>query len=889
MIFTLNVAKIKKKLGLRCMHFGFFMVYVFNAISVSGVIIPPKREDVFKKEPLLKNPRSKAFDSKEQTQKEPKSQKKTEVKEVIPEPTPLNQENQDALSPEKRNDPYKKKTSQNAVDEEKNTLKKNALEKKSFEKKKLYEKTVRTPSLILINQDHFYIKLPEKTKVNLALVDLEGELWLLTNLKEIDIHESLRVRLKKIYTHKKNIALKIRHQMHASARQCFQLVSVKNGWDIVLEKAIPVVVSHETFKDSKTYTLQTPVIQSPEDFLTHPSTHNRWHFYFTPIQKERMVFKKRPEVASALSQGGIVFRPLFRDISWKASKNAVQFHRLLDFVNTRPNKRLLIEKTAIPFEDIPAQEYRSLKYKIYQQNHLHDIPKRLKLVGYYLANAQGIEAHTELQLLQDIIPAIVFDPSYALLLNVSSALSRDMNLTQDAVYQKPSQRIQLNSAESLLWEHLFFLKRHDVAERDTYPLAPYIIESMMAQYPERVRNHVLIQLLEHATYHNMKELVTMLLDKKWRPHVAEDREIFDYYRALHLLEDNNWQEAHEIFKGLHQYSKNLKLTTQAQLQRIRIEHKEKLLKPDIIADKLHHLSRSWRGDRLGYNILKDLALIHESLGASFKALDANIRLLQDYPSYIEKEDQKKKISMMFLEILAQNVERSPLKVVAFYERVKEYLSPSSHTDQIMERVIDSMKALNLLEEAAVLSQTYAQHFRTLEKRAPWLLKAAQFHSLNKQSAQALKAFEPVESLLNGQSEYHLLKARCLMNIQKSEEAFKHFEKTEDVKAWHVWYHAALSIKDYQKALEALKRIHPKNTQEPETIYRLALCYHHLGDAKALKELREKYLTLMDGTSFKMTFRMLSQSTQKFDSALHRSQIESIMEEVEEIKSFSNPP
>jgi hypothetical protein len=204
----------------------------------------------------------------------------------------------------------------------------------------------------------------------------------------------------------------------------------------------------------------------------------------------------------------------------------------------------------------------------------------------------------------------------------------------------------------------------------------------------------------------------------------------------------------------------------------------------------------------------------------------------------------------------------------------------------MESVISSMKEINLLSDAAALSQIYSNNFREVEKKAYWLFKAAEIHLMNSEPLQAIKSLEPVKTFLSKKDNYNLLMAKCFFDSKQNKKSFDSFKLVNNIVGLWDWFNSAISIKNYDEAISALVKILEKDGGNEEAIYQMAVIHSINNSKESLKELRNKYLERMDKTDKKEKFRALTIVPDEIKN-LFKSNIADLLKETDELEEVSS--
>ena len=291
------------------------------------------------------------------------------------------------------------------------------------------------------------------------------------------------------------------------------------------------------------------------------------------------------------------------------------------------------------------------------------------------------------------------------------------------------------------------------------------------------------------------------------------------------------------------------------------------------ADRLDQLRYAWRGDRLEFELLRELGKLRLADNDYVQGLDAYRQAVTFFPNSPETKVAAQELTKAFSDIFTQGAIEgmTPLQALALYDEFRELTPVGQAGDKIIEGLADRLVRVDLLDRAARLLDRQVKFRLQGVEKARVGARLAVIHLLDRQPDSSIKALD--ESVAPGLTdalaqERRRLRARAIFELGDAQGALKLLEGDNSHEAdlllsdihWRTqnWVEAAKVFRRLvgNAGLDG-SRIKPDAAQ---FILNWAVSLSLSDNAEGLNRLRQLYATQMDNSSYREAFRLITNST-----------------------------
>ncbi|MEQ8397680.1 tetratricopeptide repeat protein [Thalassobaculum sp.] len=291
------------------------------------------------------------------------------------------------------------------------------------------------------------------------------------------------------------------------------------------------------------------------------------------------------------------------------------------------------------------------------------------------------------------------------------------------------------------------------------------------------------------------------------------------------------------------------------------------------ADRLDLLRYAWRGDRLEFELLRELGKLRLGENDYEQGLDALRQAVTFFPNNPETREAAQDLTKTFSDIFTQGAVEgmTPLQALALYDEFRELTPVGQAGDKIIEGLADRLVRVDLLDRAARLLDRQVKFRLQGVEKARVGARLAVIHLLDRQPDSAIKALD--ESVAPGLSESlaqerRRLRSRAIFELGDAQGALKLLEGDSSREAdflladihWRTqnWVEAAKVFRKLvgNAGLDG-SRIKPDAAQ---FILNWAVSLSLSENAEGLNRLRQLYSSQMDNTPYREAFRLITNST-----------------------------
>lgn len=291
------------------------------------------------------------------------------------------------------------------------------------------------------------------------------------------------------------------------------------------------------------------------------------------------------------------------------------------------------------------------------------------------------------------------------------------------------------------------------------------------------------------------------------------------------------------------------------------------------ADRLDELRYAWRGDRVEFELLRDLGRLRLQENEFEEGLSALRQAVTFFPDNPDSRDLAFELAEAFSDIFTSGVADSmtPLQALALYDEFRELTPVGSAGDKIIESLADRLVMVDLLDRAARLLDRQVKFRLQGTEKARVGARLAVILLLDRQPESAIAALD--ESVAPGlrsdlAGERRRLRARAIFDLGDAQGALKLLadDKTREADLlradiyWKTqeWVEAAKTFRTLVgDSGRDGRRLSP---EQANFIVNWAVSLALSDNDNGLNRLRQIYGTQMDNTPFREAFRLITNNT-----------------------------
>ena len=295
--------------------------------------------------------------------------------------------------------------------------------------------------------------------------------------------------------------------------------------------------------------------------------------------------------------------------------------------------------------------------------------------------------------------------------------------------------------------------------------------------------------------------------------------------------------------------------------------------PMQAADRLDELRYAWRGDRVEFELLRDLGRLRLQENEFEEGLAALRQAVTFFPDNPESRDLAFELTEAFSEIFTSGIAEAmtPLQALALYDEFRELTPVGAAGDKIIEALADRLVKVDLLDRAARLLDRQVKFRLQGTEKARVGARLALILLLDRQPESAIAALD--ESVAPGlrpdlAAERRRLRARAIFDLGDAQGALKLLADDTSREAdllradiyWRTqdWVEAAKTFRSLvAEAGRDGRRLTP---EQANYIVNWAVALALSDNDNGLNRLRQIYGTQMDDTPFREAFRLITNNT-----------------------------
>ncbi|MFN7710678.1 MAG: tetratricopeptide repeat protein [Holosporales bacterium] len=721
----------------------------------------------------------------------------------------------------------------------------------------------------LVDQDESALEIGFKWRQNvqIALFSYGGRIWLIfdkpgkVDLK--DIPQGPTQLIKHIAVVSSDKALGI--VFEARENTGFYLDNNERGWVLGLQQNVyypPEAneLSKPNYEfEPKAYawlkTLENPTVVQLGDGATATTL----HIIPTPpdIAGEKV---STPDFDTVKTYRGLAIVPKRDGLQVVPGKEAVfiQAETPLNFARKEdldPKRQRAVVPQLVRLEKWGEEKenYGKVEYRL-RQAAQKDLKGRLRLARFYLAHARSAEAIGMLNLAAREAPAILSTPEFVAARAIALALAR----RTDEAIAIAGLPILENEPEIRLWQGYLKLQKEDLSEG-----VQIIVENLylLQKLPPLLRNEISRESLRAMS--RLRGPGHVFLDMYQLTHANPyEREELILRRAL--LEYNNDRKV----EGDQLLERALKSPFAAvRVEANLVDLQRRPVDRDMEIRKLEDVRYDWRRNLLEKRLLQRLAQLY----LDKEDVPAALRLLRQLMTYFEDTETQNRAKTQVHEAIASYLQnekhQDPFSFVKFISEFDDLMPEhGSEAANLALRAADKYAELGLRPKAQqYLMRALALTRDQPQSQAQILQSLAHMHAASEEYEKALSYYDQALVLLPNDPE--LMSQRRLTLAKIKEKAGQLTQAAETLKddgseeSLNLQLQLFWRDKKWDQVTAILQQLikmrEDNKALTPDLVLNLAVAYDHAGQPEKLSELRERYGDLMNKSSLKAPFDILT--------------------------------
>lgn len=489
----------------------------------------------------------------------------------------------------------------------------------------------------------------------------------------------------------------------------------------------------------------------------------------------------------------------------------------------------------------------------------------MKLALLYFANNFGQETLGMLRLIEAESPDMAKNPNFIALRGAASAMAGHYD---EAITDLSHPAIQQHG-EVNLWVG------YAAAATEQWRMANRAFppnNRLLLQYPENIAAPFTIYMAESALRLGKAERATALLasldtmEGGFDPHYAA---AIQYLKGEAARQMGNPQEAIRLWRPVALGLDRL-YHTKAALAMATLRYQEKIIPAKTAIDELDSLRFAWRGDGLEVQVLQSLGRVKVADRQYLSGLEdlKTAALLADNlrdDSQPIKDEMGRVFTDLFVNGGAKDV--PPLEAVSIYNGFSAYMPEGEQGAVATLNFADSLITMDLLGKAAQLLEEQLKGGEIPPARvAPTYNKLAAVYLLDSLPEKALStlANAPAAESATVNDERVLLRARAMSQLNRPDDAIAALAASNSTDALKLKADVLWRARKWKEAAATLQGMLPAADQglteaDAQLVINTAVGYKLAGDTESLAAIKSRYLSPMDATSQRDTFRVVTRS------------------------------
>ncbi len=529
--------------------------------------------------------------------------------------------------------------------------------------------------------------------------------------------------------------------------------------------------------------------------------------------------------------------------------------RLFDFPNWRQGGLLQLDKNVRALQVAIAEAK-----KPEEKNAL-----LMKLALLYFANNFGQETLGMLRLIETDTPEMAKNPNFIALRGAASAMAGHFD---EAIADLSHPAIQQHGEVNLWVGYAAAATEQWRMANRAFPPDNYLL----LQYPENIAAPFTIYMAESALRLGKAERANALLasldtmEGGFDPHYAA---AIQYLKGEAARQMGNPQEAIRIWRPV-AFGLDRLYHTKASLAMAMLRYQEKIIPAKTAIDELDSLRFAWRGDGLEIQVLQSLGRVKIADRKYLSGLEdlKTAALLADNlrdDSQPIKDEMAAVFTGLFVNGGAKDV--PPLEAVSIYNGFSAYMPEGEQGAIATLNFADSLITMDLLGKAAQLLEEQLKGGDVPQARvAATYNKLAAVYLLDSLPEKALATLAGAGGDASAQvnEERNLLRARAMSQLNRPDDAIAALATSTSTDALKLKADVLWRARKWKEAAATLEGMLPDGDKglteaDAQLVVNAAVGYKLAGDTASLAEIKSRYISPMDATSQRDTFRVVTRS------------------------------
>lgn len=514
----------------------------------------------------------------------------------------------------------------------------------------------------------------------------------------------------------------------------------------------------------------------------------------------------------------------------------------------------------------------------------------MKLALLYFANNFGQETLGMLRLIETDSPEMAKNPNFIALRGAASAMAGHYD---EAIADLSHPAIQQHGEVNLWVGYAAAATEQWRMANRAFPPDNYLL----LQYPENIAAPFTIYMAESALRLGKAERANALLasldtmEGGFDPHYAA---AIQYLKGEAARQMGNPQEAIRLWRPV-AFGLDRLYHTKASLAMATLRYQEKIIPAKTAIDELDSLRFAWRGDGLEIQVLQSLGRVKIADRQYLSGLEdlKTAALLADNlrdDSQPIKDEMAAVFTDLFVNGGAKNV--PPLEAVSIYNGFSAYMPGGEQGAVATLNFADNLITMDLLGKAALLLEEQLKGGEIPPARVGATYnKLAAVYLLDSLPEKALSTLANASGDASPQltEERNLLRARAMSQLNRPDDAIAALAASNSTDALKLKADVLWRARKWKEAAATLQGMLPEADKglteaDAQLVINTAVGYKLAGDTASLAEIKSRYLSPMDATSQRDTFRVVTR-TGGSSKLSDRDTILKIAGEVDMFKGF----
>jgi hypothetical protein len=515
-----------------------------------------------------------------------------------------------------------------------------------------------------------------------------------------------------------------------------------------------------------------------------------------------------------------------------------------------------------------------------------------------LANGFGAEAAGYLDFAKSLVPELAATPDFKALDGAARALMGQ----HDKAFENFSDPALMKISELAAW------RAYTLAGLEDWTQAGQVLPqdlSFLQDYPVNLRDNLALVLAEVALRagnpSGAEKTMEMVEDKNLLPFRKAALEYLrgeaERQRGAAEDADKTWRDLTTGADDLYRAKAGLALTA--------LEAEQKKINADQAIDRLEGLRYAWRGDELETAISFRLGKLYIDKGEILKGLT----LLRQAASLSPQSQQAKEITAFMTQtyrdlFMTDRLQKlSPVDALSIHDEFSELSPVGEDADKITAKLADRLVDADLLPRAANMLTPLVDK-KTGIPAADTALRIATIHMMDGKASDALSVLDKGDAALKDvkpeeaapkRRAIALLRAQALSSLKKPDDAYKALAfLDQDAEVLRLKADTAWRNQRWQEAADALEQLaaksdipltRPMTEDQANIILNWGVALYLADNRYVLQSLRDKYYDAMLQTPLSKKFDVVTRPRQNALLA-DRDTIMNIMNEIEIFKGFT---